>query len=357
MIKEIFINLIKIKFYTYLILLPLLMITNLVFAEDNFDKEFNVFKSGAGKYQKKFNALKEGTSKEAKIIDAAIKELDQAFEFVGESYQRDDIESTKITLDFIQKSISDIEKLIPQEITSDMSEMDMTAMSPEDLKKMKEITDSMKINKKQKLTSRVQNMESLNQKGLNTFSITYKLNNLGVQTLSFEEIVRALNDNPSLKKQILKSINNGLKSAGISEREILAVEDKIKLASFTPPKAGKIIEEKPIVIEKSDVEKRREARRKAIEARAKAKKAAEDAQNASNEAQQTSEAAANALNIAQAAANEAAPFATVDALSIDTVIESPLTCVSIGSVPVNVSVSPVSKELVVPVSAARLNED
>ena len=55
--------------------------------------------------------------------------------------------------------------------------------------------------------------------------------------------------------------------------------------------------------------------------------------------------------------NEAAPFAVVLASSIEIEIESPLTDVSIGSVPLKVSVSPVSKELVVPESAARLNEE
>ena len=54
-------------------------------------------------------------------------------------------------------------------------------------------------------------------------------------------------------------------------------------------------------------------------------------------------------------ANEAAPFALVLALSIEIVIESPLTVVSMGSVPVKVSVSPVSKVLLLPESAASVN--
>ncbi len=233
MIREMFKKFKEIKYCTYLYLFLFLFFTNETFAKDNLDKEFDKFKNTTKEYQKKLKDLPKGDSKESIIIDKAIKEITQAVDFVNESYKADDIESAKITLDFIQKSISDIEKLIPQEITSDMSEVDMTTMSPEDMKKIKKITDGMKVNKKQKTISYIKDLNSISQKGLNPFSITYKLNNLGVQTINFEEIAKAINDNPSLKKQILKSIKNDLKKAKVSTKEIKLVSSKMELGELT----------------------------------------------------------------------------------------------------------------------------
>ncbi len=292
MIREMFKKFKEIKYCTYLYLFLFLFFTNETFAKDNLDKEFDKFKNTTKEYQKKLKDLPKGDSKESIIIDKAIKEITQAVDFVNESYKADDIESAKITLDFIQKSISDIEKLIPQEITSDMSEVDMTTMSPEDMKKIKKITDGMKVNKKQKTISYIKDLNSISQKGLNPFSITYKLNNLGVQTINFEEIAKAINDNPSLKKQILKSIKNDLKKAKVSTKEIKLVSSKMELGELTQVSLTTSTEDS------DEIKKAREALKKAKKARKAAKEAKTEADvskkvadEASKEAQRLSEEA------------------------------------------------------------------
>ncbi len=285
MIRKMFKKFKEIKYCTYLYLFLFLFIANETFAKDNLDNELKKFNKSTNKHQKNFEKLPKGDSKESIIIDKAIKEISQAVDFVSESYKKGDIKSTKITLDFIQKSISDIEKLIPQEITSDMSKVDMTTMSPENMKKIKKITDGMKVNKKQKTISYIKELDSVSKKGLNPFSITYKLNNLGVQTINFEEIAKAINDNPSLKKQVLKTIKNDLKKTKVSSKEIKLVSSKMELVELTQASLTTSTKE-------SDEIK-------------KARKAAKEAKKAQGEA----ETAKNAADVAKKTADDASALA------------------------------------------------
>ena len=110
MIRKMFKKFKEIKYCTYLYLFLFLFIANETFAKDNLDNELKKFNKSTNKHQKNFEKLPKGDSKESIIIDKAIKEISQAVDFVSESYKKGDIKSTKITLDFIQKSISDIEK-------------------------------------------------------------------------------------------------------------------------------------------------------------------------------------------------------------------------------------------------------
>ena len=284
--------------------------------EKDLEKAFQKYSKELDKNLKKTNKLPKPQTKESEIIDKAIKELDEATKFVNEIYKSGDYSNTENTLDFIVRSISDIEKLIPQEISSDMSEIDMESVNPEDLKKIKSVTDSMKKSKNQKLVDFAEKLDSLSDKGLNVYSISYNLNNLGVSTINFAEIINAINSDPTLRMKTINSIEQDLKKAGFSPKDIQQVKDDINQISI--PKDGTEnpdddprVKELKDLIEKAkgdreNAEKAREQRDAAVKAAEEAQEAARKAQETANSiADQTSKAAKEAAEKAQEAAKEA----------------------------------------------------
>ena len=146
-----------------------------------------------------------GNSPEAIIIDAAIQEMDKVMEFFDESFKNNNIEVAEMTLIYIDKSLSDINKLVPKEFINDLSGVDMNSLPEKDLQKIMQTTKQIQINKKEKLTSLVKYMTKIDQKGLNLFQVSNNLNDLGVKTLNFQEIAKAVSSDSSLKTEVLKS--------------------------------------------------------------------------------------------------------------------------------------------------------
>ena len=52
-----------------------------------------------------------------------------------------DTEDAIITLEFVERSLTDVESIIPQEFGSDMSNIDTSALSKEDMDTVNELTD------------------------------------------------------------------------------------------------------------------------------------------------------------------------------------------------------------------------
>ena len=193
------------KQFIYLCLMLFLLMSNFVYATDDLEKKFKVFTKVTNNIKKKFDSLAPGNSPEAIIIDAAIQEMDKVMEFFGESFKNNDIEVAEMTLIYIDKSLSDINKLVPKEFINDLSGVDMNSLPEKDLQKIMQTTKQMQINKKEKLTSLVKYMTKIDQKGLNLFQISNNLNDLGVKTLNFQEIAKAVSSDSSLKTEVLKS--------------------------------------------------------------------------------------------------------------------------------------------------------
>ena len=193
------------KQFIYLYLTLFLLMSNLVYADDELEKKFKIFTKDTNSIKKKFESLPASTLPEAIIIDAAIQEMDKVIKFVDESFKNNNIEVTEMTLIYIDKSLSDINKLVPKEFINDLSGIDMNSLPEKDLQKILQTTKQMQVNKKEKLTSLVKNMTKIDQKGLNLFQISNNLNDLGVKTLNFEEIAKAVSGDSSLKTEVLKS--------------------------------------------------------------------------------------------------------------------------------------------------------
>ena len=143
---------------TFLCLALSFLLINLAYSDDL--KDFN---DAVNDIREDFNSLPTASSPEEKIIDAAIKELDEAVAFVDQSYSLDDIESTMATLEYIDKSLSDISKIIPKESINDMSDVNIEAMSKETSEKIIAITRDMKEKNDKALTTAVNNMIKINK--------------------------------------------------------------------------------------------------------------------------------------------------------------------------------------------------
>jgi uncharacterized coiled-coil DUF342 family protein len=133
--------------------------------------------------REEFNNISEATTEQSKIIDEAIKEIDKATEYVQDAINNGNAEDAVKTLEFIEKSLSDVESIIPREFSSDMSNIDTSAISKEDMDAISEITTQMNVTKEKKDNEFMSDLIDLNLKGIDTVSISENLNGLGVETI------------------------------------------------------------------------------------------------------------------------------------------------------------------------------
>ena len=242
MINVIYNKLKNIKQFIYLSLAMFFLMSNLVYGGDELnkvyaeiEKEHKNFIKETKKIREQFKSLTGVTdSPEAMIIDHAIEEMNQVMEFAHESFKDNDLEMTAMTLDYIDRSLNDINHLVPKEFTNDLSVIDMSAMPEEDLQQIMETTQQMQVNKKEKLTSLVEGMTEIEQKGLNLFEVSKNLNEIGVDTLNVEDIAKAVSEDPSLKAGVLEAVEKGVSPEDFSKQlETMAEAERLGIAEST----------------------------------------------------------------------------------------------------------------------------
>ena len=229
---------IKDKFYglKYIILaslMILLLMSNLTYANDA-EKEYKKFIKETNKIRKQLDKLPTEASDELTVIDKAIKELDQAFDFANKNFKENKIEITKITLDYIDKSLADISKLAPKEFSNDLSVIDMKSLPKENFQEIMETSKQMKIIKNEKITSLVENMTIVEKEGLNLFQVSKNLNELGVNTLNFEDIAKVVSENSSLKEDVLNASKKGISEEDYTKQlETIAEAERLGITEST----------------------------------------------------------------------------------------------------------------------------
>ena len=232
----------NIKQFIYLSLVMFFLMSNLVYGGDELnkvyaeiEKEHKNFIKETKKIREQFKSLTGVTdSPEAMIIDHAIEEMNQVMEFANESFKDNDLEMTAMTLDYIDRSLNDINHLVPKEFTNDLSEIDMGSMPEEHVQQIMETTQQMQVNKKEKLTSLVEGMTEIEQKGLNLFEVSKNLNEIGVETLNVEDIAKAVSEDPSLKAGVLEAVEKGVSPEDFSKQlETMAEAERLGIAEST----------------------------------------------------------------------------------------------------------------------------
>ena len=242
MINVIYNKLKNIKQFIYLSLAMFFLMSNLVYGGDELnkvyaeiEKEHKNFIKETKKIREQFKSLTGVTdSAEAMIIDHAIEEMNQVMEFAHESFKDNDLEMTAMTLDYIDRSLNDINHLVPKEFTNDLSVIDMDSMPEEHVQQIMETTQQMQVNKKEKLTSLVEGMTEIEQKGLNLFEVSKNLNEIGVETLNVEDIAKAVSEDPSLKSGVLEAVKKGVSPEDFSKQlETMAEAERLGIAEST----------------------------------------------------------------------------------------------------------------------------
>ena len=242
MINIIYNKLKNIKQFIYLSLVMFFLMSNLVYGGDELnkvyaeiEKEHKNFIKETKKIREQFKSLTGVTdSTEVMIIDHAIEEMNQVMEFAHESFQDNDLEMTAMTLDYIDRSLNDINHLVPKEFTNDLSGIDMGSMPEEHVQQIMETTQQMQVNKKEKLTSLVEGMTEIEQKGLNLFEVSKNLNEIGVDTLNVEDIAKAVSEDPSLKAGVLEAVEKGVSPEDFSKQlETMAEAERLGIAEST----------------------------------------------------------------------------------------------------------------------------
>lgn len=221
----------KINLFILTFVILVFFITSLVKSDDDLEKSYKNFVKETNKIRSQLDSLPASTSKQAMAIDKAIKEMDRAVEFAQETFKTDDFNITEKTLNFVDRSLTDINNSVPKEFVNDLTAVDMGKLKDKELKEVYQVSIEMKNNKKEKLTSLVKDMTEVDKKGLNLFEISKNINGLGVKTISIQDIARTVVENPTIKSEVLESAEKGISPEYLAEQ--LAEAEKLGIAEST----------------------------------------------------------------------------------------------------------------------------
>ena len=221
----------KINLFILTLIILAFFLTSLVKGDDDLNKNYNDFVKETNKIRNQLNSLPSSNSTQVSIIDRAIKEMDQAIEFAQENFNANDFELTEKTLNFIDRSLADINNSVPNEFVNDLSVVDMSELKDKELKEVYQVSLEMKNNKKEKLASLVKDMAEVDKKGLNLFEVSKNINDLGVKTISIQDIAKTVIENPTIKSEVLESAQKGISPEDLAEQ--LAEAEKLGIAEST----------------------------------------------------------------------------------------------------------------------------
>ena len=221
----------KINLFILTFVILVFFITSLVKSDDDLEKSYKNFVKETNKIRSQLDSLPASTSKQAMAIDKAIKEMDRAVEFAQETFKTDDFNITEKTLNFVDRSLTDINNSVPKEFVNDLTAVDMGKLKDKELKEVYQVSIEMKNNKKEKLTSLVKDMTEVDKKGLNLFEVSKNINDIGVKTINVQDIAKTIVENPTIKSEVLESAEKGISPEYLAEQ--LAEAEKLGIAEST----------------------------------------------------------------------------------------------------------------------------
>ena len=221
----------KISLFIITLTILVFLLTSLVKSDDDLEKSYKNFVKETTTIRSQLGSLPTSPSNQALAIDEAIKEMDRAVEFAQENFKTNDFEITEKTLNFVDRALTDINNSVPKEFVNDLTVVDMSKLKDKDLKEIYQVSLEMKNNKKEKLTAIVKDMAEVDKKGLNLFEVSKNINDLGVKTISIQDIARTVVENPTIKSEVLESAEKGISPEYLAEQ--LAEAEKLGIAEST----------------------------------------------------------------------------------------------------------------------------
>ena len=157
------------KFLKYLTLFTIVSL-NYLHALDK--EQLETYTDAITEAQESFSKLSEAKTEEGKILDEAINKINEATSYIEKSLDVNNNKEAIKALEYVEKSLTDIENFIPPEFSSDMSNIDTSVFTKDEMDLITEITSEMKSKKEEKLVDLVNNMVDLNENGLSTLDIS-----------------------------------------------------------------------------------------------------------------------------------------------------------------------------------------
>ena len=145
--------------------------------------EFQEIFDSISEVQEKYNELDKTDILKEQKIDLAILEANKITDIVKSSLNENDEEKALKVIDFLERSLNSVSSAIPQEITSDMKNMDMSKFAKEKLDIVNSITENMKDTKASKFNETVTNLFELQEQGVNLIEINTNLDELGFEVV------------------------------------------------------------------------------------------------------------------------------------------------------------------------------
>ena len=194
---------------------------------ESIEKEFEDYKKNLEEFKIKIDKLKEQDLNEAKKIDQSLLELNQLLSFTENNLDLNKQEELLHSLKVIDKYLGDISKVIPNEFSRAASEGDNESIDENTLKVMTNIGTSMKSKRAKKTSDILISMNSLEQNGLNVYSVNQKLIDLDVSTIGLNEINAALNSENAILNQgdRKETIDNLKKPGGPKDSDLAKIID------------------------------------------------------------------------------------------------------------------------------------
>ena len=231
MIKKFFeINKKLTNFLFYFFLISIFS-TFFVKANDDLEKSYKKFVKETNDVRSQLNSLSIDNSSKFVVIDNAIKQMDVVIEFAQQNFKNKNLEITEKTLNFVDKSLVDINNSVPKEFVNDLSVIDMSKLQDKEIEEIFQVSADMKKNKKDKLASLVKDMTDVDKEGLNLFEVSKNINDSGIKTLNIEDIAKAVVDNPSIKSEVIESAEKGISPEELAKQ--LAEAEKLGIAEST----------------------------------------------------------------------------------------------------------------------------
>lgn len=231
MIKKFFeINKKLTNFIFYFFLISIFS-TFFVKANDDLEKSYKNFVKETNDVRSQLNSLSIDNSSKFVVIDNAIKQMDVVIEFAQQNFKNKNLEITEKTLNFVDKSLVDINNSVPKEFVNDLSVIDMSKLQDKEIEEIFQVSADMKKNKKDKLASLVKDMTDVDKEGLNLFEVSKNINDSGIKTLNIEDIAKAVVDNPSIKSEVIESAEKGISPEELAKQ--LAEAEKLGIAEST----------------------------------------------------------------------------------------------------------------------------
>ena len=205
--------------------------TFFVKANDDLEKSYKNFVKETNDIRSQLNSLSIDNSSNFVVIDNAIKQMDVVVEFAQQNFKNKNLEITEKTLNFVDKSLVDINNSVPKEFVNDLSVIDMSKLQDKEIEEIFQVSADMKKNKKDKLASLVKDMTDVDKEGLNLFEVSKNINDSGIKTLNIEDIAKAVVDNPSIKSEVIESAEKGISPEELAKQ--LAEAEKLGIAEST----------------------------------------------------------------------------------------------------------------------------